>query len=60
MKPYGKARLPGSRLSYEDDVLRALNEGEAGQGPDLGAVDIGLALKGEGLKGPRPGDLSLL
>ena len=52
---YSKAGFSRTGISYEDHVLSALHEGEAGQGLDLGSVEIGLALEGERLQSPVAG-----
>ena len=46
--------LAGAGLTDQNDVLVAAQEVQSGQGADLGAVDAGLAIEGEGVEGPVP------
>ena len=56
----GEPRFACAGGADEDDIFFSFEEREAGQLLDLGLADAGLAVKGEGLEGPVPGDLGLL
>src|SRR5208282_1481835 len=56
---HGQAGFAGSRLAYEQDVLVAPQEVQAGQGLDLGLRHPRLAVIGEGVQGPAPRKMRL-
>lgn len=55
----GETRLAGARGPDEHQVLRPLQEAESGEAFDLGGIDAGLVIEGEGLQRPLPGELRL-
>ena len=57
---YGKAGFARTGIADKDDILSSFHKGKTGEGLNLRAVEVGLALEGKGLESPSPGDLRLL
>ena len=56
----GQSRLPGAGRTDQDQVLGPLDEPQTGEGADVRGVDRRLALEGEGVQRPVPGQARLL